>query len=369
MEKDLLIIEPFYGGSHKQLVDIVSDIARNNGVTFDLLTLPAKKWHWRARVSSLCLSTSIQEGNVKYQTLLCSSVLSLAEFVALCPMLARCRKVVYFHENQLVYPVQDTKERDFQYGYNQITTCLAADEVIFNSAFNMKSFLDNVQHFFKLIPDHRPKGIADKIAPKCRVLYFPLPSDLPTLNTKKRKLDADNKVLHVVWPHRWEHDKNPQMFFKVLLEMKEKGLKFKVSVLGQTFSEVPTIFDEARVSLGEEHIKYFGPLKSRNDYLRALEENDVVVSTADHEFFGVAMLEAVACGCLPLCPNRLVYPEIYPKSCLYNTDRQLFKRLKNYALFPDKVQSDMLATDFDVDLFKLKSLQQSYLNLILPNNS
>jgi len=31
---------------------------------------------------------------------------------------------VYFHENQLVYPVQETKERDYQYGYNEILTAL-----------------------------------------------------------------------------------------------------------------------------------------------------------------------------------------------------------------------------------------------------
>lgn len=28
--------------------------------------------------------------------------------------------MLYFHENQIVYPVRNEKERDFQYGYNQI---------------------------------------------------------------------------------------------------------------------------------------------------------------------------------------------------------------------------------------------------------
>jgi hypothetical protein len=30
------------------------------------------------------------------------------------------KKVLYFHENQLCYPVEDPKERDFYYGYSQI---------------------------------------------------------------------------------------------------------------------------------------------------------------------------------------------------------------------------------------------------------
>lgn len=44
----------------------------------------------------------------------------MCELVALRPDLARLKKVLYFHENQLAYPVQKDQERDFQYGYNQI---------------------------------------------------------------------------------------------------------------------------------------------------------------------------------------------------------------------------------------------------------
>lgn len=47
-------------------------------------------------------------------------MLNLAELAALRPDLGKLKKVLYFHENQLVYPVQKCKERDFQYGYNQI---------------------------------------------------------------------------------------------------------------------------------------------------------------------------------------------------------------------------------------------------------
>ena len=38
----------------------------------------------------------------------------------------------------------------------------------------------------------------------------------------------------------------------------------------------------------------------------------MTVSTAEHETFGIAAVEAMAAGCVPLLPNRLSYPEIVP---------------------------------------------------------
>lgn len=55
-----------------------------------------------------------------FRILFTSSVLNLAELVALRPDLAALKKILYFHENQLIYPVRKSQERDFQYGYNQI---------------------------------------------------------------------------------------------------------------------------------------------------------------------------------------------------------------------------------------------------------
>ena len=52
--KRILFIEPFYGGSHRQLVDLL--LLEFGG---ELFTLPPTKWHWRTRVSALHFAMNI----------------------------------------------------------------------------------------------------------------------------------------------------------------------------------------------------------------------------------------------------------------------------------------------------------------------
>lgn len=264
-----------------------------------------------------------------YHLIFTSSVLPLAELLGMRPDLQKCKKIVYFHENQLVYPVQEIKkERDCQYGYNQITTCLAADEIIFNSYFNMTSFLDNIQSFMNIQSDFKVKNLKEKISVKSTVLYFPIQFEyLPQREISDQ--NGKSKVLSIVWPHRWEHDKNPQLLTNVLQELNKRQVDFKVSILGQNSQVIPDCFVTLKDEFGTK-LENFGYL-SKDEYFKTLLNSDVVLSTAGHEFYGVAMLEAVFCGNVPLAPNKLVYPEIYPKENLYNTPNQLLKILYNWA--------------------------------------
>jgi glycosyltransferase involved in cell wall biosynthesis len=84
---------------------------------------------------------------------------------------------------------------------------------------------------------------------------------------------------------------------------------FRVSVIGESFREAPAVFDRARERWADR-IDRWGYQQKRADYEAALREADVIVSTADHEFFGIGVVEAVAAGAYPLVPNRLAYPEV-----------------------------------------------------------
>ena len=43
-------------------------------------------------------------------------------------------------------------------------------------------------------------------------------------------------------------------------------------------------------------------MRDRGEYLELIGTCDVVASTARHEFFGIAVAEAMAAGCAPLLP-------------------------------------------------------------------
>ncbi|XP_015834050.1 tRNA-queuosine alpha-mannosyltransferase isoform X2 [Tribolium castaneum] len=347
----VLFIEPFYGGSHKALIDT---FAENYGV----ITLPAKKWHWRARCGALSLLEFIPPVTSE-KILFCSSVLNLAELLGLRPDLQPLKKIVYFHENQLIYPVRDIKERDVQYSYNQIVTCIAADVVLFNSYFNQTSFLENINKITKLLPDRRPKDLKQKIESKCQVLYFPM--DFCHISQLDKVLQTN--VLHIVWPHRWEFDKGPEDFFSVLMKLKEEKIPFKLSILGENFTDIPPIFTTIKLVMKEE-IENFGYVQSKSDYYNILASAHVVVSTAKHEFFGVALLEAVYCGCYPLAPNLLVYPEIYPPDCLYADLEDLQNRLKAFCLDPSLVLEARKQLTIDFDKYSSKTVVPKFKQII-----
>ncbi|KAG8179763.1 hypothetical protein JTE90_022939 [Oedothorax gibbosus] len=316
--------------------------------------MPAKKWHWRSITSPFHFSQVIPKEH-NFQVLFTSSVLPLAELIALRPDLASLKKIVYFHENQLEYPVREKKSRYFQHGYNEILSCLVADKVLFNTSFNCDSFLNKIKSFFNVVPDHRPKDLDLQIRPKCEVLYFPI--SFPGLPDSGKTSPEMNKPLHIVWPHRWEHDKDPDTFFSALYQLKDSGETFDLSVIGETFTDVPEIFEEASVKL-KENIVNWGFQASKEKYFEVLQSADVVVSTAIHEFFGVSMLEATSLHCYPLCPNRLAYPEIYSEKYLYNTPNQLFKKLRNLCRHPKVARTHKI--EVDLSRFSWDTLKTAY---------
>lgn len=185
-----------------------------------------------------------------------------------------------FRKIYIIEKVDLKFEKKIDYLFNS----LAADQLLFNSKFNQNSFLDNISSFLNIQSDFKMKGLQERIEPKCDVLYFPI--KFPQMPIK-RKIEENSSELHLVWPHRWEHDKNPQLLADTLIELNQRQIPFAISIVGEQFKTYPSCFDDIRTKLNEK-IRYFGFLR-RADYLKCLAEADIVISTADHEFYGVSM--------------------------------------------------------------------------------
>jgi glycosyltransferase involved in cell wall biosynthesis len=138
---------------------------------------------------------------------------------------------------------------------------------------------------------------------------------------------ADDRPVTILWNHRWEHDKEPEVFLRAVSILAAEGLAFRVHLVGERFRRVPPALAAAREMLGDR-LATFGFVDDRQAYLALLRESDVAVSTARQEFYGIALLEAAYAGAYPLAPDRLVYPELYPPEHLYADEEDLTGRLR-----------------------------------------
>jgi glycosyltransferase involved in cell wall biosynthesis len=299
----ILALDAYHGGSHRAFI---SGWIANSRHRFDLLTLPAYKWKWRMRHAAVTFTDETaarMRAGKTWDAVFCTDMLNLAEFLGLCPPeLRRLPTIVYFHENQLTYPNRQSSERDLHFAFTNLTTALAATHVWFNSAFHRDEFLSAVETLIGRMPDNRPVDAVARIRSKSQVHY-------PGVDQSPIPPSASSGPLQIVWVSRWEHDKDPETFFTALRKLADTGHDFRLSVLGESFANIPVCFEVARREFADR-VDHWGYLESPEEYWTALAAADVVVSTAQHEFFGIAVLEAVAAGCFPLVPKRLAYPEV-----------------------------------------------------------
>ena len=328
----ILFLEPFYGGSHREFAD---GLAAHSAHTIHLVTLPARWWKWRMRGAALHFFHDIADPE-SYDLLLTSDLMSLSDLTALWGR-RRPPAVVYFHESQLTYPVAPGERMDYQFGFTDITTCLAADRILFNSKSHLSSFFDQLPRFLAKLPEYRPTWVSAAIRPKCAVLHpgCRLPAEPKIVAIA----EDDPAPPLVIWNHRWEHDKNPEAFFKAMGQIQKQGIAFRLAVLGERFNNAPAVFDRARRQFAKETVQW-GFAEDREAYLDWLGRGTVVVSTALQENFGIAVVEAVAGGCLPLLPHRLSYPELLPADLhdhfLYTNTADLVNKLSGVLSRPEK---------------------------------
>ncbi len=305
----ILVLEPYFGGSHRSFISGLTQLP----FKFELMTFPARKWKWRMRLAAPYYAQKLHESGQRYDRILCSTFVDVATFRGLAPAwVQKIPLLTYFHENQFVYPVQTETERDFHFSLTNMTTALASDSLAFNSKFNFTSFLEGIEVLQKKSYDLKLDDPCKTIDTKSRII--PPGIDFSAIDSMERPERGPAPV--ILWNHRWEHDKNPELFFNTLMKLDSNGLDFRLVILGESFRYSPPIFNEARERLSHK-ILHMGYVESAQDYAKWLKQSDIAVSTSIHEFFGISMIEAVRAGCRPVIPARLSYPEIFPEEFLY----------------------------------------------------
>lgn len=310
-----LLLSAYDAPSHRRwrqsLVAALADIEWTS------LSLPPRYFRWRIRANSLHWALSekacLQQS---WDLLLATSMVDISGLRALVPSLSQVPTALYFHENQFAYPRGHHQDSSLEPQMMTLYSALCADILVFNSRYNRDSFLQGVASTLHKMPDFVPSGVADSLAKKSRVIPVPLESACfcpPQPHAEMRP--------QVIWNHRWEYDKNPELLLATCDHLSDGGrspLPFVLHVTGQQFRYQPPAFERLRRLLqATDSLGTWGFVQSRADYRALLARCDLVLSTADHDFQGLSVLEAVAAGCLPLLPAHQVYPEWFAADHCY----------------------------------------------------
>lgn len=329
---NVLIVEPFLGGSHKKWAE---GFQKHSKHKVELMGLSAHHWKWRMRIGAVELAKQFNGLSHSPDVIIASDMLDLAQFKGLTKHISRTKFVLYMHENQITYPWSPTDKdislkRDFHYGFINFTSCLAADEIWFNSAYHKSSFLSELPKFLKQFPDHHQPNSFSEIEQKSRVI--PVGIETPIATEK-----AKNAVPRILWNHRWEYDKNPKLFFDTLKKIKAKNIPFELVVLGESGAKHPEEFDEIESAFKMELI-HLGYTESATEYQNTISSCDILPVTSNQDFFGISVVEAILAGCLPLLPERLAYPEHIPaqlhQNYLWKSDKEFEQKLTDFLLNP-----------------------------------
>jgi len=113
------------------------------------------------------------------------------------------------------------------------------------------------------------------------------------------------------------------------------------------FNELATRFTNVRfVKTQEMNL-------NKDEYYKLLAKSKIVVSYALQENFGYGVAEAVELGCIPVLPNRLVYPELYDNRYLFDSFEEsvllVERALNNKLTIPENNFINPFKTWFNED--------------------
>jgi glycosyltransferase involved in cell wall biosynthesis len=303
--KTVWLLSAYRSASHASWANWLVDTF--TGINWHTLELPGRHFRWRIRGNPLSWLNKLPDE--KPDLILATSMVDLATLKGLHPQLANIPCLYYFHENQFAYPTSKLQHESVDPQMVQLYGALAANKIRFNSAYNRDSFLSGMNQLLKMLPDEVPQGVTTSIKNKSEILPVPI-----------NKIDSAYKKdpILILWNHRWEYDKAPQVFLAALHRLNKMNVNFKLALLGERSAKKEPSLIQIEKNFADRII--VSDKVSQADYQKYLSQACIVVSTAIHEFQGLAMLEAVSAGAIPIVPDALCYREQYPEEFRYTAN-------------------------------------------------
>lgn len=337
-------------------------------IDWTYLTLPGRYFSWRIRGNALSWAYGPNKAvlSMPYDLILATSMVDLATLRGLVPNLARTPAIMYFHENQFSYPKSQQQHKSIEPQMVNLFSALSAEHLVFNSQYNLDSFTQNARKLLKQLPDHAPLQAIDSILQKSNVLPVPIqPPKKEAMQISQASTNFDHqRPLKIIWNHRWEYDKGPDLLKEVIQQIERLDLPVSFTIAGMSFRNHPQAFKDIK-NQSFSCVKHIATFEDKEDYFNALYDHHVVLSTALHEFQGLAMLEGAAHDCIPLAPNRLAYPEWMPMEYLYSESDQITLEANNIITQLQHWITNELPEKICVKKYYWPLLANQYKNLLL----
>lgn len=296
--KKILLLSAYRSDSHASWANW---LRQNLLADWRVLELPGRYFRWRIRGNPLSWLDELPVLLDGWQPdrILATSMVDITTIKGLNPALASVPVSYYFHENQFAYPQGEGQHSSVDPLMVQLYGALAADECLFNSDYNRHTFLEGVDALLKKLPDCKPDSLAQRLTAKCSLLPVPV----------KPVAEGQKTAGLIVWNHRWEYDKKPELFLQLLQLLEQQQFDFSLALLGPRADKTPSALQAIRQQFSARIIA--DGMVSRAEYEQLLGRAQFVVSTAIHEFQGLSVQEAVTAGAIPVLPDDLCYREQY----------------------------------------------------------
>lgn len=200
--------------------------------------------------------------------------------------------------------------KDWSYEFEK-SIYFASDYNYFSTKFHMEMFLNNLK-----IYNHKKAILSGQ------------PHDFIIESLEKNFNNEKQDI--VIWPHRYNYDKQPiiaedlKLYFDVLITQKQN--------------------------------------LSKKDYYSLLGKSKVIFSCSLHENLGISMMEGTLSGAIPIVPDRVSYSEMYLKEFKYPS--KWTENLSSFDNFRDNVDDFIRDKIDNYDKYKEKLKEQ---NNILKN--